>query len=65
MKESFHWVRSCILSSTRLFHLESCKVLIELFEKKYEARDFNEADLYADDLKNELREKETEITIDA
>jgi hypothetical protein len=35
LKENYEWVLSCIKSCKNDFQLESCKVLISLFENKY------------------------------
>ena len=59
MRESYHWVRSCILSSWTEFHLKCCHTLIELFKKQFE--EDKESKLMVEDLLMDIRNKETEI----
>lgn len=63
MKESYYWVRNCILSSTNNFHLQGCEILIQLFKVKFEGDP--ECDDMVNDLKMELRNKEAIISIEA
>ena len=67
MKESFYWIRNCINSSTNNFHLEGCKILIELFENKYIQGTYEEkkeAKHMASDLYTLLQEKETFLIVE-
>ena len=64
IQSSFLWVRQIIKSPKNLttFHLQCCEKLIELFEIQYE----EEADckLMVNDLKTELRERETFLIVE-
>lgn len=35
MKESFDWILACIKSCKNLFHLDSCIILVQLFNMKF------------------------------
>lgn len=64
IQTSFKWIRQIILSPLNItkFHLQCCEKLIELFEKQYE--DDPDCIFMVIDLKGELREKETFLTIE-
>lgn len=40
MEEAFNWIRANIDRSKTYFHIEGCKILINLFEERYKTEPF-------------------------
>ena len=50
----YNWVKDNIVSSFTIWQLECCKVLIELFKKKYPEHNITELELLLFDQKNKI-----------
>ena len=62
MEEAFNWIRANICRSHTTFHMEGCKILIELFEEQFKDNPFcHEA---ADELMFDLINKETFLIVE-
>ena len=62
MEQSLNWIKAAINTSKSEFHLEGCKILIELFSKKYKEEFF--FDTAYNDLQSNLIEKETFLSVE-
>jgi len=60
MNESFQWVRDCIKSCTNTFQLDSARILVQLFNLKYEGQR-----AMVGELEDAIIEMETFLSVDA
>jgi hypothetical protein len=58
MNEGFSWVSKCIASSTNAFHIECCRVLVQLFSAQYDDKELSDL------LEYHLREKAIELMVE-
>lgn len=58
MTEGFSWVAKCISSSNNAFHIECCRVLVELFAAQYSDTELSEL------LSHRLRERAIELMVE-
>jgi len=62
MEEAFNWIRANICLSRTIFHIDGCKILINLFEERYRNEPFfSEA---SDELIGDLLAKEALLIIE-